>query len=108
MASGASVNATLFDAINNPFFGEREAIKLAYGGRWQPDSTTERARMMTMADAQPIALEPLVVPDTDLEGVNADRVFDVTAADVVGQLGLDGQRKFAHRLLFVHAPRPAR
>ena len=42
----------------------------------------------TMADAQPIALAPLVVPDTDLEGVNADRVFDVTAADVVGYLGV--------------------
>ena len=26
-----------------------------------------------MADAQPITLEPLVVPDTDLEGVNADQ-----------------------------------
>ena len=26
MASGASVNATLYDAINDPFFGEREAI----------------------------------------------------------------------------------
>ena len=42
-----------------------------------------------MADAQPIALEPLVVPDTDLEGVDADQVFNVTAADVVGYLGLD-------------------
>ena len=31
--------------------------------------------------------QPLVVPDTDLEGVNADKVFDVTAADVVGYLG---------------------
>ena len=31
MASGASVNETLFDAIDDPFFGEREAIKLAFG-----------------------------------------------------------------------------
>src|SRR5262249_10284147 len=30
MASGASVHATLFDAIHNPFFGERDAIKLAF------------------------------------------------------------------------------
>ena len=42
-----------------------------------------------MADAQPLALAPLVVPDTDLEGVNADKVFNVTAADFVGDLGLD-------------------
>ena len=27
------------------------------------------------------------MPDTDLEGVDADKVFDVTAADVVGYLG---------------------
>ncbi len=46
-----------------------------------------------MADAQPITLQPLVVPDTDLEGVNADQVFDVTAADVVGEMyvNADGQ-----------------
>ena len=27
------------------------------------------------------------MPDTDLEGVDADKVFNVTAADVVGYLG---------------------
>ena len=43
----------------------------------------------SIADAQPVALEPLVVPDTDLKGVNADQSFDVTAADVVGYLGED-------------------
>ena len=30
---------------------------------------------------------PLVVPDTNLHGVNSNKVFDVTAADVVGYLG---------------------
>ena len=56
-----------------------------------------------MADAQPVTLAPLVVPDTDLEGVNADKVFDVTAADVVGYLGRD-ERSIKHRLLLVHRP----
>ena len=90
IASGASVNATLFDAINDPFFGEREAIKLAYGEDGSP-TAEQTAPHFTMPTAEPITLAPLVVPDTDLEGVNADRVFDVTAADVVGYLGLDGQ-----------------
>ena len=86
MASGASVNATLEDAINDPFFGEREAIALSYGENGSP-TNEETTAHYSMADAQPIALEPLVVPDTDLEGVDADKVFDVTAADVVGYLG---------------------
>ena len=88
MASGNSVGTSLEDSINDPFFGEREAIKLAYGENGSPvnEQTTPH---YTMATAQPIALEPLVVPDTDLEGVNADKTFDVTAADVVGYLGVD-------------------
>ena len=86
MASGASVNATLEDAINDPFFGEREAIALSYGENGSP-TNEETTPHYAMSDAQPITLEPLVVPDTDLEGVNADMVFDVTAADVVGYLG---------------------
>src|SRR5262249_27584656 len=78
----------LFDAINNPFFGEREAIKLAFGADGTP--TPEQAGPHdTMGLAQSLTLQPLIVPDTDLEGVNADRIFDVTAADVVGCIGCD-------------------
>jgi Ca2+-binding RTX toxin-like protein len=86
MASGASVNATLEDAINDPFFGERESIALSYGENGSP-TNEQLAPHYSMAAAQPIALAPLVVPDTNLLGVNADKVFDVTAADVVGYLG---------------------
>ncbi len=88
MASGGSVGETLFQAIANPFFGEREAITLAYGEDGSP-TNEQTAPHYSMADAQPIVLAPLTVPDTDLEGVNADQVFNVTAADVVGYLGLD-------------------
>ncbi len=88
MASGASVGETLFQAISSPFFGEREAIVLAYGEDGSPVNE-QTAPHYSMAAAQPVALQPLVVPDTDLEGVNADQVFDVTAADVVGYLGLN-------------------
>ena len=86
MASGASVNATLEDAINDPFFGERESIALSFGENGSP-TNEEAAAHDSMNNAQPIALAPLVVPDTDLEGTNADKVFNVTAADVVGYLG---------------------
>ncbi len=86
MASGASVNSTLEDAINDPFFGEREAIAMAFGESGSP-TNEQIAPHESMASAQSIALEPLTVPDTDLEGVNADQVFNVTAADVVGYLG---------------------
>ena len=41
-----------------------------------------------MASAQALVLAPLVVPNTDLEGTNADAVWNVTAADLVGYLGL--------------------
>ncbi len=88
MASGASVNATLEDAINDPFFGEREAIKLSYGENGTP-TNEETTPHYSMSDPQAITLQPLVVPDTDLEGVNADQTFNVTAADIVGDLGLD-------------------
>src|SRR5262249_15360915 len=76
---------TLFDAVSDPFFGEREAIKLAYDdhGAATPEVDTPHA---TTATAQPIALAPLAVPDTVLAGVNADREFDVKAADVVGEV----------------------
>ncbi len=86
MASGASVNATLEDAINDPFLSERDAIALSFGEDGSP-TNEQIAPHYSMADAQPVTLSTLVVPDTDLEGVNADKVFDVTAADVVGYLG---------------------
>ena len=61
MASGASVNATLFDAINDPFFGEREAIKLAYGENGSP-TIEQSAPHYAMADAQPLAPRPWSYP----------------------------------------------
>ena len=86
MASGASVNSTLEDAIDDPFFGERESIALAFGASGSP-TNEQIAPHESTGDAQPIVLAPLVVPDTDLEGADADKSFDVTAADVAGYLG---------------------
>ena len=86
MASGNSVHSTLFDAINDPFFGEREAIKLAFGEDGSP-TNEQLAPHSSIEGAQPLVLAPLVVPNTDLQGTNADAAWDVTAADVVGYLG---------------------
>ncbi len=86
MASGNSVGTTLQDAINDPYFGARDAIKIAYGQNGSPTNETT-APHYAMATAQPITLEPLVVPDTVLDGPDADTTLDVTAADVVGYLG---------------------
>ena len=87
MASGDSVHATLFDAINDPFFGEREAVKLAFGdhGYATPEVTTPHD---TAATAEPLTLQALTVPDTTLTGLNADRIFDVHAFDVPGTINL--------------------
>ena len=103
MASGASVNETLFQAIDDPFFGEREAIKLAYGEDGSPiiEQTTPH---YSMADAQPVALEPLVVPDTDLEGVNADQSLRRHSRRRRGVPRLDVWRQLTDRLLLVHGP----
>ena len=56
-----------------------------------------------MAMPSPSHSQPLTVPDTDLKGVDADQVFNVTAADVVGYLGETGGAS-EHRLLLVHRP----
>ena len=61
MASGASVNATLEDAINDPFFGEREAVALAFGEDGSP-TNEEITAHASMTDAQPITLAPWSCP----------------------------------------------
>ncbi len=89
MASGNSVGTSLEDALDDPYFGARDAIKLSYGENGSP-TNEQTAPHYTMATAQPITLEPLVVPDTILEGTDSDTTLDVTAADVVGYLGATG------------------
>jgi hypothetical protein len=104
MASGASVHSSLFDAINNPFFGEREDIKLAFDDHGSAVNEQAAAHAST-ATAQPITLAPLAVPNTVRAGVNADRVFNVHAADVIGSDRPRPGRERAGRLLRVHGQR---
>ena len=45
MASGASVNATLEDAINDPFIGERDAIALVFRRKWLTNQRTDHCAL---------------------------------------------------------------
>ncbi len=93
IASGASVGQTIEEAIDDPFLGAREAIALAYGEDGNPIIEPNSVYHESLATATPISLQPLVVPDTVLEGTDADQVFDVTAADVVAFLGVNAQQQ---------------
>jgi hypothetical protein len=86
IASPASVNSTLFDAVANPFFGEREAIKLAFieGGTTVPEQTTAAGlpANTTPATAQALTMVGLRVPNTVLRGFDAGKIPSVAAIDV--------------------------
>ena len=91
MGSPGSIGTSLFDATRITFFGEREAIKMAFA-----DSGTtvdeQTAPHGSIATAQALALTPLAVPNTLLLGQNVGQTFNVQAVDVDGaiQLGPNG------------------
>jgi len=88
MASPASVGSTLANAVADPFFNERSAVKLAFiGGGSVVNEQADGHR--DLATAQPVNLSVLSVPNTLLAGLNAGRTFGVTAAAVVGAIGID-------------------
>ena len=93
IASGASVGQTIEEAIDDPFFGAREAIALAYGEDGTPMIESNKIFHESLQTATQITLEPLVVPDTILEGTDTDQVFNVTAADVEAFLGVNAQQQ---------------
>src|SRR5262249_52354893 len=76
------------DTANDLFFGEREAVKLAFS-----ESGTvvneQAAAHNTGSAAQPIGLAALAVPNTLVRGLHAAAHFDVAAVDVTGAIGLD-------------------
>jgi parallel beta-helix repeat protein len=89
MASPASVGTTRFDTLNSIFFGEREAVKLAFDDTGTSILETTSAHQ-SFASAQALGTLPsLVVPNTLLQGVNAGKTFHVGAIDVVGNIGID-------------------
>jgi len=105
MASPASVGSSLFDAIGQPFFGERELVKLAFADHApsvaqvgtlivpeSPDAQKSGSLPAALGDtkAQPLTLLGLSVPNTMSKGYDAGKQFVVTAVDVAGQIKLKG------------------
>src|SRR5439155_12599748 len=85
IASPAAVGSTLFDATANPFFGPREAIKLAFiqGGTVVNEQTSNGTNTnVSMATAQALTLYALQVPNTALKGFDAGKILSVAAVDV--------------------------
>jgi hypothetical protein len=94
IASPAGVGSTLFDAVGTPFFGEREAVKLAfdhdgsyYGNAAVVDDTVTPHSIR--AAALPLTLKPLVVPNTETNGLDAGKTLAVAATAVNGFIGID-------------------
>jgi hypothetical protein len=94
IASPAGVGSTLFDAVGTPYFGEREAVKLAfdhdgtyYGNGAVVDDTVTPHSSTTAA--LPLVLTPLVVPNTETNGLDAGKTLAAAATAVNGFIGID-------------------
>lgn len=96
MASPLSVGTTLADATALTFFGEREAIKLAFAetGEVRRERAVAPGGHGTFATAEPLGVLPgLAVPNTLAPGsANFGKEFDVSALAVVGEIVLAGER----------------
>jgi Ca2+-binding RTX toxin-like protein len=89
IGSPATIRSDRFNDLNNLFFGEREAVKLAFN-----ESGVVVAEPAgphgDFASAALLNLATLDVPNTLSSGLNASKEFLVTALDVVGTIGLTG------------------
>jgi Ca2+-binding RTX toxin-like protein len=88
MSSPASVGSDRFNDVRDLFFGEREAIKLAFAESGTVVSEVAGAHG-GIATAQPIVVTPLAVPNTLASGLNSMKQFAVDAVAVVGAIALD-------------------
>jgi Ca2+-binding RTX toxin-like protein len=89
MASPDSVGSTFFDAVGDAFFGEREAVKIAFDENGTAVNEQAGAHG-SRATAQPLNLTSLAVPNTVVDGYNYGKDFAFAATDVVGSIGLNG------------------
>ncbi|MFO0913456.1 MAG: calcium-binding protein [Pirellulales bacterium] len=91
MASPASVGSTLLDAVGNPSFNERSAVKIAFS-EYGSVISEAAANHDTLTNAQPVALQDLYVPNTLRDGLNKGKDFAVQAATVVSQISVAGEK----------------
>jgi len=92
IASPAAVGTSLIDALGNPFFGERETVKLAFGesGHVVPEladsaktPSGQFGRVQSLGE-----LTALSVPNQVVTGINAGQTLNVGAVAVTGNIGL--------------------
>lgn len=87
MATPASVGSTLFDAVSDPFFGEREATKLSFNLSGVVIAEQQGAHS-TRTSAQPLTLSTLYIPNTLRNGLNFGKDFAAAAVAVTGSVAL--------------------
>lgn len=88
MGSPAATGETLADAVSNQFFGARSAVKLSYFAFQGQLLGEQFGTHDTPANAQPITLAPLNVPNTEQTGSLAGVDFNVNATVVTGELSV--------------------
>ncbi len=96
MGSPNSIGTTLEDALGLTFFGEREAIRLAFAetGTVVREKAAAPGSHETFATAEPLGVLPrLNVPNTLAPGsLRYGQQFDVSAIAVAGEIQLTGGR----------------
>ena len=91
MGSGASTGSTLFDEVQNQWFGARSAVKLSMFTVQGQVLQETNAQHDTLLTAQAITLADLAVPNTELGGPLVGLLFDVDATSVTGLIGAQGE-----------------
>ena len=90
IGSPASIGSTRFNDLNNLFFGEREAIKLAFANSNPSQTTTTNfGGNSALALAAPLSMVTLAVPNTLSSGQNATKNLYVQLSSVLGQIEVD-------------------
>lgn len=101
IASPASVGTSLIDALGNPYFGERESLKLAFAenGSVITELADGVKQSMTLGTSsvlvQPLGMLPAVsVPNTLMPGaLNYGRELTAAASTVVGEIKLGADNR---------------
>ncbi len=91
MASPASVGSTISDALLQPFFGERDAVKLAFiaGGAVENEESAAPGDHGSVGSAQLVNLLPLATFNTITRGYGAGKLFSAAAVDLLGSINID-------------------
>ena len=91
IGSPASIGTTRSNDVGPLYFGEREAIKLAFA-MLSPTSTTETENSSphnTLSQASPLIWNTISVPNTLAAGINSAKDFFVETAAINGSIDLD-------------------